>query len=388
MIDALRFSGYRSFRDEQTVPLTRLSLIYGENNAGKSALARLLPWLKASRAVDSLGFDTNAGVWGGAGWRDLIWRGPAGPEVDEDVDLLIGLTLHGGARWTWRSRWRDTKSRVSLEHVEFENVGIAPVKAQAHGLGTALNFDGILPRPGASSIPDDALRRLQQELAEVTWLGARRVGPKRGGSPRGASGRIYGDGAEADGLVLASKSLRERVSRWYEQHLERRLDVEALGSDMERLVLQGPSSDSAFPDTGEGVQRAFSVVVALEQLREAGGVLVVEEPESNLHPRLQQALAELAVDVLRAQSEAQLVWETHSEVLLQCAYEAAAKGLGGGVSILWVEPDEDGASRVIPAELESDGTPKTDRMKLAFETMGVLRRRVQAARQEARARPA
>lgn len=37
-IQALDFARYRAFRDEQSVALSRLTLVYGENNAGKSAL--------------------------------------------------------------------------------------------------------------------------------------------------------------------------------------------------------------------------------------------------------------------------------------------------------------------------------------------------------------
>ena len=44
-ITTLEFARYRGFRDSQCASLARLTLLYGENNAGKSAFVRVLPML-------------------------------------------------------------------------------------------------------------------------------------------------------------------------------------------------------------------------------------------------------------------------------------------------------------------------------------------------------
>ena len=46
--DTIKLRRYRCFEDEQLLPLRRLTLVYGENNTGKSALIRLLPLLADS----------------------------------------------------------------------------------------------------------------------------------------------------------------------------------------------------------------------------------------------------------------------------------------------------------------------------------------------------
>ena len=45
---ALVISRYRAFADDVTLPLRPLTLIYGRNNSGKSALARALAIIGAS----------------------------------------------------------------------------------------------------------------------------------------------------------------------------------------------------------------------------------------------------------------------------------------------------------------------------------------------------
>ncbi|HND32519.1 MAG TPA: AAA family ATPase, partial [Myxococcota bacterium] len=316
--------------------------------------------------------------------------GPSGASsAEDDLDLELGLRLEAGAAWRWGSRWRDLKRRFMLERLQFlpkEGDSLRMEKLVRRPGDPGLPLGGILPLSVDSEVPEEETVALRRALSHVRWLYARRTGPSRHGSPRGTIGRIHEDGAQIGAMLLADPALRSRVSRWYELHLNRRIDVESLGADQERLVLVAGGHTSAFPDTGEGVQQAFPVVAALEYLREHGGTLLVEEPESNLHPRLQEALAALVVEVVAANDHAQVIMETHSEVFLWSAYAVAAQHPSSPVSILWVESGADGAGQVIPVGLDPDGRPQTDRMQRAFETMGVLERRVLSARRGARAR--
>jgi predicted ATPase len=138
--------------------------------------------------------------------------------------------------------------------------------------------------------------------------------------------------------------------------------------------------DVPFPDAGEGLQQVFPVIVALEQIHQLGGVLSIEEPESHLHPRLQQALAERIVTILEEQPLAKVVLETHSEVFLLAALRAASGPLLGQVGLFWIETDRDGASTIEAIPVDASGRPATPRFEDAFATMGVMRRQLLADR--------
>jgi hypothetical protein len=388
-IQAFELARYRGFRDSQRLPLSRLTLVYGENNSGKSALVRIPPLLAGSRTIGRPGLDLDAPVLRRAGFREVQWRGLLPTEADPD--LILGIGLSDGPTWRWTFRWLDQRSIAVIQRIEIDVqeekaafdlldlVGQYPKDAEYGGPAgpTRLVFDGLVPRVGASALVDRHRDGLNAALDGVAWLGAMRQGPTREGTPRGARGSLVGDGEGASALVLADSPLRQAVSEWFRTYSRYNVEAESLGAEMQRLVLRPLGEaryDVPFPDAGEGLQQVFPLVVALERLRREGGLLVVEEPESHLHPRLQRALAELVVGALTAQPSASVMLETHSEVFLVAALRAAAGALPGAVRVHWVEAREDGAAAIEEVPLDAEGRPTTPRLEQAFDTMGVMRR--------------
>ena len=373
-IQSFELARYRGFRDAQRLELLRLNLVYGENNAGKSALVRVPALLAASRTPGRAGLDLGEPVRR-AGFKEVQWRGPLPDEADPD--LVLGVGLSNSAAWRWTFRWLDSSATSAIQRIELtsgdEREDFEP---------RALGFDGIIPRLGASAFMDRHRDELASALDGVIWLEAKREAPTREGTPRGAQGAFGSKGEGVAARVAADAKLRSAVSAWFRDHVQCSVGVESLGSDRQRLVLEPPGASYAvsFPDAGEGLQQVFPVVAALEHLRQAGGLLCVEEPESHLHPRLQRALAALLVDVLHAQPHASVLLETHSEVFLIAALAAAVDGLRDAVRLSWVETGKDGAATIENIELDAEGRPTTPRLEQAFETMGVMRRELIQAR--------
>ncbi len=390
VISDLEFARYRSFRDHTTVRLRRLTLVYGENNAGKSALVRLPQIIAASRMNGQPGLDLRAAVMRRAGFRDIQWRGPLAS--GEERDLRFGVKLSGDVQWSWTLRWLESRSVAVVERLEvtdstgqtnLELVGSgrdSPYRVSG-GATMAVGFDGVMPRSGTDPRIDRHRDALSQALDGVSWLAALREGPSREGAARGVSGKLEGDGGAASSLVLADPPLRHAVSAWFKTHCGSSIEPEALGSEMERLVLRPESGhDIPFPDAGEGIQQVFPLVVAAECLRRDGGFLIVEEPESHLHPRLQRALADLFIEVLASQSDATVLLETHSEVFLVAALLASTQRIPGAVGLQWVESGRGGASVIEEIEIDHAGRPLSPRLEQAFDTMGILRRELISAR--------
>jgi len=112
---------------------------------------------------------------------------------------------------------------------------------------------------------------------------------------------------------------------------------------------------------GYGVGQLLPVIV--QCLLSNGGMVIVEQPEVHLHPRLQAAVGDLFVDTVNS-GRAQLLVETHSEHLVLRTLRRVREGRlrAEDLAILYVDLHEDGAAfiRRLPVnaqgELE-DGWP-------------------------------
>jgi AAA15 family ATPase/GTPase len=109
---AITLWNYRSFATPVSFELRPITLLYGINNAGKSALLRALPILSESVGPEASGplhlespaaFETT--------FQDLRWKGV---EDDEDPDLGLelwqkfppGTNVTSDGRWQSRRRHR------------------------------------------------------------------------------------------------------------------------------------------------------------------------------------------------------------------------------------------------------------------------------------------
>ncbi len=91
LLTELRVGNFKSFSDEQRVPLAPITLIYGPNSAGKSSVLQTLLLLKQSVAANSLvtqGTLTDAGSFTGAIHRHELGR-----------TLKLGLSFGSSERW-------------------------------------------------------------------------------------------------------------------------------------------------------------------------------------------------------------------------------------------------------------------------------------------------
>lgn len=373
---SLEFARYRAFRDTQRPNLARLNLVYGENSAGKSAFVRVPALLSASRVPGRNGLVLGESVRG-AGFKEVRWRGALSD--DADPDLILGTSLSDGSIWRWTFRWLDASATSAIQRIELTH---GAESADLEG-PRAASFDGIVPRTALDRLFDLHRQALIEALDGVVWLEAKREAPSREGTTLDAPGDFTSRGSGAAAKVAADPQLRSAVSSWFRAHVHCTVEVEALGSDRQRLVLEplGSSFAIPFPDAGEGVQQVFPVVAALEHLRRHGGLLCIEEPESHLHPRLERALAELVVGVVKENEDASVLLETHSEVFLLCALAAAATPeLRASVRLNWVELDQNGSASLQPIALDEAGRPVSPRLEQAFQTMGVMRRELIQAR--------
>jgi len=392
---AIHVRNYRSFPERQALELRPLTLLYGENSAGKSALVRVLPLLSDSIGTEEGGpLNLASPAARGSTYEGLRWSGPV--EGDASPEMVFTFEWNTGPRDTrfevaldWERTWKrlivtrfklftggqlllagewffrsEEQSAAALTYTIEHRVAAASVRTEA-----PVTFKGLIPY--SKAIPAGAAQLLEEHLLglrrSVQWLSSRQLSAARSAPrPTAPAWAMRPDGSDV-GAVLASHSevLRE-VSAWCEQHLRRTVeisDIPELGHF--RVTLQHTEKaalDINLIDSGEGVLNVMPVLAALALSRRseptAPRILAIEEPESHLHPKLQRALAaHVASTVSGPEDPPRIILETHSQHILLGVQIQVARGLlkPEQVQVYWVHQDPSGRSRAEPVRLTEEG---------------------------------
>jgi len=405
---ALTLRNYRSFAGPQRLELRPITLLYGHNSAGKSALLRALPLLADSASADGL----DALNLGGRltdlelDFESLRWKGRA--QTDEHT---VGIDLHWNndpvleearlAFWEepeWRRlvveqlalyapsaptplvkirrmQQRDARRSNTLR---YKREGVGDEQSELE-----LRFSGLiatLEESNGHPLPDLTVlaERLAMLSGQVLWLRSLRPAPTR--TTRWSESirwDLEPKGTDAPIVLAGEPEVLAEVSTWYEQHLGRELRVEELRRREVRAILRNRKKtgfDIDLVDTGEGLGQVLPVLTALamvkrHETRDGPAILAIEEPEAHLHPDLQHALAQRVCEVV-AQARPRVVLETHSVHFLHAIQLAVLRGAlaEDDVIVYWVQQRDDGSSIAEPVTLTSLARMKGNWPLGAFET--------------------
>ncbi|HSN99113.1 MAG TPA: AAA family ATPase [Candidatus Nanopelagicales bacterium] len=409
----LSAANYRAFARRTELELRPLTLLYGWNSAGKSALLRLLPLLGESVRSDATAALELSGEAGrGSSFRDVRWKG----EIREGLDrhLMIGLRWREPApleRLEYRLEYDEGAERVVIRSFSVEPRGGLAVEAtripsseeaRAGILSydvrrggsedeeqIKLQFSGLVPQPLAGLPVTQAMNELLCHLrGAVQWLCTSRRPPQRRTQRSGAAPRrLEPDGKGAAQVLRAEPEILGEVSAWFEKTLQRRLEVEDAPPSDFRLLLRSPvrpQIDVDLVDAGEGLIQVLPVLVAAAIARREATegkphILAVEEPESGLHPNAQRSLGEHLSAIAASPSPPTIVLETHAYALLLAIQLQILRGQlpHDRVIAYWVEAMEDGSSEVRRVDFDALGRPGpagnwprhvfADQQELAYE---------------------
>lgn len=372
---SLIVSRYRAFAGEEVLPLRPLTLLYGRNNSGKSALARALAVIGASVAEDAptaLVLPTEIARKGS--FTDLAWQGDAGDysfdlglRWDDGEAREVRYTLDGGAE-------RPAYVKELVVRGEGGRVlwaGIAPpgrrMRPQSENGGAELGLVGLVPRDSNVPVLQALAARLEGLRGRVRWLDGVRGRPERTVERTGGPApELTVNGSNVAEVLVERPDLVEEAKRFYaDLSPARELEIQVVFG-AERRISLNPRGRAGFRidllDTGEGMAQVLPVLVAASLAAREGeeAVLAVEEPESHLHPDAQSALARYLCRIAASVSPPTLVMETHSRVFLLGVQLAVAEGRldPERVGLVWVDQDGAGRSTITPVELSPSGHPR------------------------------
>lgn len=157
-------------------------------------------------------------------------------------------------------------------------------------------------------------------------------------------------------LELVEKSLRDLgLTSWVEADRLTDVDIELKVGRLPVSSGNVSREDSvSIADVGSSVSQVLPVLVALAAA-EPEQLVYIEQPESELHPRAQVAMASVLADA--AKRGVRVVAETHSSLLLQAVMTLIAeeKLSHEDVVLHWFSRDDEGYTEVNSVEPDEDG---------------------------------
>jgi hypothetical protein len=389
-LTSFEIGNYRSFVEPARVELRPLTLLFGHNNAGKSALARVLPLLRDSVSQrHGLPLDLESATVRGGEFEDIRSRGAS----SRKLDLSLNWTGHAVASIHLVLRDLPDRRQHVIEWFEVvdssgqrlecewdaaspDASGVLNYRIRAAD-GSDSRFDllwqGLVPRLRTLQSPHSPAHALVKEAAcqlsaldPILWVGATRSAqPRSAKFPRVRPISVRYDGGGTGDVLAWEKqyggSVFPAVASWYGIHTRAALDV-ALTADGYSLVV-GPNAVNLC-DTGEGLTQVLPTLVAAamaaDRARTGDGYAVIEQPELHLHPELHAPLAKYFCDLASGPNAPRLLIETHSENFLLGVQIAVASGALKPEDVLvhWVRKDGE-VSSVQPIAMTSDGRPAT-----------------------------
>lgn len=380
-IDRYTVSNYRAFVDVE-VNVRPLTLMFGYNSAGKSALMRWLPTLRDSLAHSGVApININSPALRGMGFQNLLSRFASSSALafkltgdgydfefvirdlaDQRVQIVETLKISESGVNVATLRWAAIPDRLStyicetpegLQEAEVSFVGLMP---------TATNVSVVR---NLVAICADILPKL---VGNTYWLQANRATPPRRETYR-PGGPLAADGAGITQLIytadIAGSDIVSALAEWYQSAMGSRLAIRRGAFASEELFsfcIETAGSLIDLADTGEGMGQVLSIVALLllaeRDLLGPDPVLVFEHPELHLHAAAEPALAELLCRIA-ATGKAKILAETHSEsFLLAVQLAILSQELSvSDVLVYWVEKDESQPARISPIEFDHEARP-------------------------------
>ena len=412
-------ANYRCFVDTEDITIRPITLLYGRNNAGKSALLRALPLVDDSLSLEGLDALRYRGRLGelDIDYSSLLRKGRS---EDEDNSIKIEINwpqeadLFTRAKWVFRQQhdWcRTIVSRFSLsrdgtaddlfsaewkitkgeERARWLTYDVA--SSWVDGGEAQILWRGMHPEL-RDYIDEATFSALENRLGtlsrSVLWLRSLRPPPSRYTSRRGAvEWSMCPSGLDASLILHSNPGVFSSVSAWYSTNTGYNLSVDEITPDSVATRLRSRDNSSFgvdMLDTGEGLSQVMPVLTALAMARSPDGhgphIIAVEEPEAHLHPDLQQALMD-EICLTAGSGDVAVVAETHSEAMILALRLAIVRGdVDENAAVVYWVGLKDGKNVLNEVHINRDGRFIGDWPPDAFKDILNIAADIQDARGE------
>lgn len=383
----VRADNYKAFEGRIELALAPVTLVFGRNGSGKSALVRLPGALAGALAGATtpglplqlhddlvLGHSLASFVHGGSADTYAVGADMAsakGPEVQLDVtvrrDPRTSIRLPG----QWIDRWA-----LHADNAELGSFAWSPRDRRYEAQGPSeperpASFAGLLPLLRDGSVHPLAARL--RPAPRVIHLGATRGVPGEDFTAHQPGvGLDVGHVGANTRQVLGALRLHTRpeVLHAVVEAVRACFDVDLRVLEVSQgavigTVIEGKpcARDTWLPlrELGTGLQHALPLLVQYAVAAHGGeehavpSLITCEEPEAHTHPQVQAKLADAVIDAATKGGSWTLV-ETHSETFVLRVRRRVAEGTlsPDAVAMYWVD-DETATTRVQRLHIDAHG---------------------------------
>ena len=351
MITELSAQNFKSWEDTGKLQIAPLTGFFGANSSGKTSILQTLLMLKQTveRPPDWKGvidFGDDSSLVNLGSFDDLIHghRRDAPLQVSISWNLSEKLSLPGVDEVDTLSfdlsvdNVENAASMMSFNYIASEKHfrvrqdGLDTYSFSTPNMSERYNVPAVLIRCyGILNTYTDIVQlfsplqtRFANLFRSIEYLGPLREYPRRHYAWQGKHSPGVGQHGEDTVTALFSgriqlRSLDEQIPKWL-QRLDlidsyRLNPITGSEKDYEFLVRKykgGP--EVRLTDVGFGVSQVLPVLVLCYYVPE-GSILILEQPEAHLHPKVQSELADLLIEVVKNR-KLQIILESHSEHLL------------------------------------------------------------------------
>ncbi len=297
MINKISFKNYKLFKEKQILELKPITILIGKNNSGKSAVAKLPTLIAGSLSGKFIQpFDTkNDDVSLGSNPDDIFYNKEITNdsldfEIYEDDEVFISCSVIGDINNNIRLRRLNCNGKeINLKTTKVK--GFIPDGESAN----VLNFDyieafRIKPEPN-----------FQKKTSEIKKVGV------NGENSYSFYAKYYDE----------QNPIYKLISDWYYENFENwKLEVYQISGSVisyEITLRNGINKPINIVNTGSGISQCFPLILRSFMPVEEPTLIIIEEPETHLHPAAHGNLAERFVNSFLENNNRNYLIETHSQ---------------------------------------------------------------------------
>lgn len=373
MIKEIQFQKYRIFSEIQNLRLAPITVVFGKNNVGKSAILKLPLLIK--NAFDCKTDDVLLPLLSDGSVlfdnpRDLIY-GKANQAIrfsitsDNGANLNFSFFVENDAMQpkTHLEEWSITNNDTNqILHRSEEGIMITEE-------GTSVKFLGINP------INDKFTNYNSSEFfQDVFYLKAVRESPQRDyrlsfNSSNIGSSLLY-DILIKDALEV-QHPLLDKVSKWYEKNFDGwKVSIDKHRSPIFSIELENDNVRNNILDTGMGIVQSLPIVISAYRTYENPSLIILEEPETHLHPAAHGELSQLLAE--ESNESKRFLIETHSQNFIMRLRCLIAEGVlnRDNVALYYVDYNEEKQqSKLVQINIDKNGDVENWPDKIFSDTL-------------------
>lgn len=356
MLKEIRIKNFKSLKDTGNLEIKPITLLVGPNSSGKSSIIQFL--LLVKQTVESRDIE-NPLIFNGTciqleSYENIIYRNNSEKKLEFEVSFdLTGNFKYGVPQVKYSATFCKKDGKVSVSCFSItgrgdSEPGLSILLTKEGNYSVIGKFKNLLEPPfrflwfypdffstskhwiiaerknTSEEVFSDALlfTRFFSELFSkgICYLGPLREYPRRYYPVSGAIMEDVGFKGERtiDVLATAEADILEKVQKWIKIFdMAKSMKIEPLKEKktLVEILLEDPKMELSFNlyDVGFGVSQVLPIIVE-GFYAQPGSLILIEQPEIHLHPKLQSEMGDLLIDIAR--SDKKLIIETHSEHLL------------------------------------------------------------------------